>query len=56
MGAFQRLAAGGMMPFHVWQFCLSLGISSDIYPRSKSKAGLAQGGGNLSPTVVSCGV
>lgn len=54
MGAFQRLAAGGMMPFPVWEFCLSLGVSSDIFPRSKP--GLAQGGGTLSPTVVSCGV
>lgn len=50
MGAFQRLEAGEVMPSPVWEFFLSLGMSSNIFPR---KDGLARGGGTLSPTVVS---
>lgn len=50
MGAFQRLEAREVMPSPVWEFFLSLGVSSNIFPR---KDGLARGGGTLSPTVVS---
>lgn len=50
MGAFQRLEAGEVTPSPVWEFFLSLGMSSNIFPR---KDGLARSGGTVSPTVVS---